>query len=157
MIHCDTSTFVGDGTMSVTVKGTGYTNFTGTEDLENNVTTYIPSANEAIYVTIPTYKTKVTSGNLTTAITNGWEVIGIGNKSGGFIINTQMSPTGLVYPVLTGGSSATGHGDNFSANVSAWREVLSGGRCDYGDSAGSASFIALNDLGSARWNSASRL
>lgn len=157
MIHCDTSTFVGDGVTEATVKGTGYTNFVGTEDLENNVTTYTPTDKEAIYVYIPTYKTKVTSGNLATAITNGWEVIGIGNKSGGFIINTQMSPTGFVYPVLTGGNSSTGHGDEFYANISAWRVVLSVGLCNYGASAGSACLNASYDLGYASWASASRL
>lgn len=154
---CDTSAFVGDGVTEVTVRGTGYTNFVGTEDLENNVTTYTPTDEEAIYVYIPTNKTKVTSGDLTTAIINGWEVIGIGNKSGGFIINTQMSPTGFVYPVLTGGNSTTGHGDNFNANISNWRAVICDGDNVSNASGGLASVFISNPLSHTNYRYASRL
>lgn len=154
----DTVTLQGTGSTEVNILGTGYTHLTGgVEDVEANITTYTPATTECVFLRIPSHLSKVTSGTLETAITNGWEVIGVTSKGNGWILNTQLTPTGVIYPVLLGSSSAQGHGDDCDMNTGNWNELLSGGHCAAGAAAGAARLRVLNGLGSAYWYFASRL
>lgn len=154
----DTVTLQGDGATEVQIHGTGYSHLTGgTENIESNITSYIPTSNECVFLRIPSHLTKITSGSLSTAMANGWEVIAVTSKGSGYILNAQLASSGLIYPTLLGGTSITGHADGSNMNTGNWHELLSGGSVHLGATAGSSSLTVILGLSSGDWLYASRL
>lgn len=154
----DTVAMQGTGSTEVQIQGTGYYHLiNGVENIDANTTTYTPATTECVFLYIPSHLTKVTSGTLSAALSNGWKVIGVTNKGAGWILNTQLAPTGLIYPVLLGTASTQGHRDEGYMNTGNWHELLSGGNCAYGATAGSSLLSVYHWLSAALWYYASRL
>lgn len=111
---------------------------------------YTPTSSEYVVFTCPPTKSRCGSGSFTDFLNAGYEAIGIiSATSTGWILNSQLSPNGVSYPVLLGGNSTQGTRDQMAWVGASPAEFLTDGRFDLGATAGSSCRSLATGLGEA--------
>lgn len=118
---------------------------------------YIPTSSEYVVFTCPPTKSRRRSGSFTDFLNAGYEAIGIiPTTSTGWILNSQLSPNGVAYPVLLGGNSTQGTRDKIPYSGTNPVQFLAGGYLNSGASAGSSCHILDGYLDIGNWHLAAR-
>ncbi len=133
---------------TVAIKGNGST------DVEIDGVVSIPTSSQYIVLQAPCNVARRTSGSLANYLAGGYVPVGIATGTAGYILNEQLSSTGVAYPVAAGGTGSsdnTGHADNYWVGANP-AEFLSGGNLYYGSGAGSAVLYLAVGLGYAAWD-----
>ena len=133
---------------TVAVKGNGAA-------IPYNESTITPDSTQYVILTCPqgTNRLNSTSNSPKTWTDAGYEVVGLAPTTDGIILNEQLSPQGVAYPVFVGGSGGTSDRYYAGQNPAAF---FYSGVLDYSANAGSAFLTLYSSLSSIYWDISAR-